>query len=133
MLLVFGVLWAITGVGALDHSSDGGPIFVHEYLPGWLRGTAWIACGVLAVGYAFRPPGHSDRVGFAALYIMPAIRVLSYTLAWIDYLVPVGGPGYELGWRAATIYAAMLAAVVITSGWPEPIRTPRPSDFEEED
>lgn len=132
MLLTFGVLWTVIGAGALSSSGSISPSLIHEYLPAWLRASLWIACGLLAIAYAFRPPGLSDRVGFAALYIMPAVRVLSYTLAWIDYLVPIGGEGYELGWRFAAIYASMLATVVITSGWPEPVRTPRPHELDEE-
>ena len=132
MLLVFGVLWMVVGVGVLDSSGVHAEL-LHERLPSWVRGGVWVVTGALAVFYAFRPPGLSDRVGFASLYIMPAVRVLSYTMAWIDYFIPIGGDGYASGWRFAAVYAVMLAAVMITAGWPEPTRTPRPSDFDGED
>lgn len=127
VLLILGLIWIILGLGVLDSGGISDEL-LHERLSPTLRGAAWIVTGLVAIGYAFRPTGLGDQVGFAALYLMPAVRVASYTTAWVDSLIPVGGPGYESGWRFAAIHAAIVTAVAITAGWPEPPRTPRPED-----
>lgn len=119
MLLALGVCWVILGVGVLDSTSSINPSLLHERIPHEVRGWAWIITGLVAIAYAWRPTGIHDAPGYLALYLMPAIRVVSYGLAWLDHLLPIGGTGYALGWRFAAIYLAMLAAVIISAGHPE--------------
>ena len=119
MLLSLGAIWIVLGLGVLDSTSTT-VVAPHEALPQTWRGAAWIITGTIAVAYAIRPKGLPDHHGFAALAAMPIVRVVSYTLAWVDHLLPIGGDGYRLGWRFAATYAAMLAAVLVTAGWPDP-------------
>lgn len=129
MLLVFGVLWIIMGAGTTQTPLDPDSPLVHERFPEGLRGSLWLATGALAIFYAWRPPGLRDAVGFVALYAMPATRVLSFGWAYLDHLIPwIGGPGQDDAWRGAVVYAAMIAAVVITAGWPEPPHQQLPDD-----
>lgn len=119
MLLTLGTCWIIIGLGIID-SPAGDINLLHTRLPVTVRVALWIGTGAVAILYAWRPPGMHDAPGYAALYLMPAWRVLSYTLAWIDSLAPLGGDGLADGWRFAAAYAAMLSAVIVSAGWPEP-------------
>lgn len=127
ILTAYGLIWIVLGLGVATGSGTSFGL-LHEVIPAQLRGLAWVITGAVAIVFAWRPPGFHDAPGFVALYIMPAVRVLSYGLAWIDHLLPIGSPGYEQGWRFAATYAAMLAAVYICSGWPDHPRTRLPRE-----
>ena len=127
ILLTLGFMWVVIGLGVYDSAGVDRDL-LHEYIPSQVRALLWIVTGLLAIVHSFRPPGMSDALGFAALYLTPAMRVVSYALAWVDSLVPGMGDGYPQAWRFLAIYSSMLAAVIITSGWPEPISAPRPGD-----
>ena len=119
ILLLCGAAWVSIGVGTFDDSIT--PGLLHEqFMPAWARSVVWVITGLLAIVYAWRPPGFSDATAWLALYTMPAIRTVSYTLAWLDSMFDFGGPGLERGWQFATIYAVMVGVVMICSDWPEP-------------
>lgn len=121
VLLTYGILWIVVGLGVYGSAGIGQGL-LHELIPSQVRGALWVGTGLLAVVYAWRPRGMSDALGFAALYLAPAIRVLSYGVATILAALPGHHPGaYDNAWRFLVIYAAMVAGVAITSGWKEPI------------
>lgn len=129
ILLIFGGLWVVLGVSVLDEPESS---LLHEVLSPQIRSTMWVSTGLVAALHAFRPPGISDAIGFAALYVMPALRVLSYSLAWGASVMPGLGPGDPDAWRLLAVYSAILGAVVVMSGWAEeaPIPIPIPEKVE---
>lgn len=125
--MLLGVAWVLIGVGALDWNMTGaasphGPL-LHDMLPLGFRSTLWVTGGVVAAVYAWRPPGFDDAAAWALLYVPPAIRLVSYSVAWIDSALPFGGAGWSQGWAPAAIYMAMVGVVYTCADWPEP---PRP-------
>lgn len=118
VLVTFGLVWILVGAGINDELVI--PGVPHLLIPGMYRTMLWVITGVLAIIAAFRPTGFSDAFGWAALYMMPALRTVSYSIAWTDALIPWGGGGYDNGWKFAAIYFVMAAAVWFCSGWPEP-------------
>ena len=127
VLLTFGAVWILLGMSiSEDRIVEGVP---HLLIPGEIRTILWVTTGVLAILAAWRPPGFNDAFGWAALYLMPAVRTISYAIAWSDSWLPTGGEGYAAGWKFALIYFVMVAAVWICSGWAEPpARRARPKD-----
>ena len=129
ILLVFGLVWIGLGVGVL---TEGDPAYYDQivpftWLPETVRAWLWIVTGAAAVAYAWRPRiiAH-DGLGFLALYLMPAYRCGAFLWGWLDSRLPLGGgPGYPHGWVSALIYAAMVAAVIVCSTWPNPVPVDR--------
>lgn len=128
VLLILGLIWIMQGVGLLTPSGEAlGWVHIpllsgHEH---W-RAAGWIATGAVGVLFALRPRAiANDGIAFAALYVMPAYRLLAYTLAWLDSLLPLGGHGYSRGWLSALVYLALVRLIVICAGWSDPMPHPR--------
>lgn len=117
-LLMLGVVWCLIGLGVVGEPST--PGVWHHTWPDWVRIAMWVGCGATAVVFAWRPKGASDAIGWVALYLPPAVRAVSFLVAWSDYLLPLGGAGFARGWVSALIYGAMVAMVTLLSRWPEP-------------
>jgi hypothetical protein len=124
ILLAFGVAWIVIGTTLLDTRAvtPGGDDLFFEHLPLALRAWGWIVFGVFAMFHAFTPPRHTDWPGFAGLYVMPAIRAVSFLWGWLASLDHDGG--YPPGWRAAIFYLVFLAVLVTCAGWREPLPPP---------
>ena len=128
ILAVYGLVWV--GMG-LNVTHDGDPatwstLVPFNLVPPHVRGGLWIITGLLAVLYAIRPRCiHSDGLGFAALYVMPAWRVLAFTWSWAGAHIDLGGPGYPRGWVWALLHLVMVVAVMRVASWPNP---PKASD-----
>ena len=129
ILLVFGLIWIGLGVGVL---TEGEPAYYDQivpftWLPETVRAWLWIATGAVAVAYAWRPRiiAH-DGLGFLALYLMPAYRCGAFLWGWLDSRLPLGGgPGGLGDLASALIYAAVVAAVMVCSSWPNPVPADR--------
>ena len=123
ILIVMGAAWILLGIATfLSPQQPGTENLLHVILiPRAVEGAAWIVSGFVAVVYAHRT---DDEYGFLALYIMPAIRALSFFLGWLDSLSPVGSDGYSRGWFSALFYLIMILFIVICAGWPEPAPPP---------
>lgn len=79
-LLYLGIGWILIGVDVWFREVPTERQFMyHLHLPIWLRSAVWVVTGVIAVVFAFR---RNSTPGFAALYLMPAIRSSSFFLAW---------------------------------------------------
>lgn len=127
ILLVFGILWMWLGLGVLLYPDPPqySAIPMISDVPDAVRGYAWMISGGVAVAYAWRPRRFDhDGLAFAALYIMPAYRVVAFSLAWLDYVMPWFGFGYSRGLLAALPYAALVGAVMICASWAEPPTEP---------
>jgi len=123
ILIAMGVAWMLLGISTfVNPNTPGAEHLLHNIIfTNTVEGCLWIASGVIAVIFAHRT---DDEYGFLALYVMPAIRTLSYFLGWLDYLSPVGGAGFALGWFSTLFYLIMIVFIVICAGWPEPPKAP---------
>ena len=124
ILMTMGTAWILIGLGSLTGGNriPGTGNLIHVLLlPAPVEGGLWVLSGILAVIFANRT---DDEYGFLALYIMPAVRALSYFLGWVDYLSPVATAGYPRGWLSSLFYVVMILFIVICAGWPEPPHYP---------
>lgn len=117
VLILCGVVWIMLGFGVLDAPRVGVP---HEAIPAPMQAGLWVATGAIAIASGWRPPGYQDALGWLALYLMPALRTVSYTIGWIDSLTPYGGPGYARGWVNALTYGVMVVFIYLCASWPDP-------------
>ena len=121
LLLVFGIAWILLGIATLDEAGYPGVDSVpHFTIPYVVRMFLWCGSGVVAIATAFRPCGKSDALGWAVLYFMPAVRALSYGLAYIWNVTPLPGDGYPDGVIWCGVYGIIVVTVHICSGWPNP-------------
>jgi hypothetical protein len=129
ILISFGLAWLVIGTTLLDTRAvtPGGDDLFFEQLPIVIRAWGWIVFGLLAIAAAIAPPGPPDWLGFAALYVMPAIRAVSYLWGWLASLDHQGG--YPPGWRAAIFYLIFLAVLITCAGWREPLPPPPQSAY----
>ena len=110
------------GAGVASEEPLPGTYAFHQHLPDFLRMGMWWITGALAVVIAFRPSGRSgDAIAWAALYLMPAVRFISYFMAWVDSMSPYGTIGHPRGWVSGTVYLCIMLTIYTCSGWPEPV------------
>ena len=125
IMSAFGVGWVLIGLAVNDDWAAG--IFApHLLIPPAVRAFLWIFTGVLAIVSAWRPVGYTDAFAWAGLYVMPAVRCISYFISWVDYMLPWGSIGYVNGWLFSGVYATIVSLVWICSGWPDVVLTPDP-------
>lgn len=130
LLMALGVIWIAIGLSTFETAGSRPGVLLHEQMPSSLRGSIWIFSGALAIFAAWRPPGVRDTFGWAVLYIAPTVRVVSYTLAWLESWPWLGLDSllytqpYADAWRFAIIYLAQSLTIVICAGWPNPIEIP---------
>lgn len=120
VLLVWGVIWSLIGVGkllspvsAVDH------LLITGYIPAPIRAGVWLITGLIAMVCAFRTRASGDAAGWISLYVMPSVLAVAYMIAWLQSLLYDVG-GIPLGWLGAAVYVALAAIVAICAGWPEP-------------
>lgn len=117
-LAFLGVLWICTGLSTWLVPPSSSYLLLSD--GEILRGGAWVATGIVALLHAPRRQGH-DALGFLALYLMPAYRVIAYGLGFLDWVAHgVGGPGDPRGLVGVLAWLVVLVFVVLVAGWPEP-------------
>lgn len=118
-LVVIGAVWVLMGAGVATGASSPPPGIAFAYIPTPARVVLWVAPGLGAIITGWRQAGTGRVPGW--LMIMPTIRVASYLLAWVLWLVPgtqnLGE--FRHGWFIAATYAAMIAAVLLCAAIPE--------------
>lgn len=118
-LLCIGTVWVIYGTGVLQRGSRFGyfPPDVSAVLDSPWWGVAWTATGLLGVACAFRRAPGEDTAGFVGLQLPPLAWFLISIGSWVtSWFTDYGGANY---WMSAAVWAAVLAAVYVVSGWPE--------------
>lgn len=117
-LLLVGAAYLAQGAASLDHWG----LAPHDLAPPAARALLWAVAGAVAIVTAWRPVRSTNPLGWAALYIPPAVWCVSYTLAFISYLVPAAGfpYAYSGGLAYAAVWGLVVAAVMVCSDWPEP-------------
>lgn len=119
VLTILGIMWIATGIGIMITP----PSEVYFLLSGWkwLRGLVWIGTGLLALWFARKPQGE-DALGFGALYLAPAFRVVAYGTGGINYLIE---PEFGAGGSARAIvqvftWTTIIIVIAVMAGWSEP-------------
>ena len=115
VLICFALGWFFIGLSVELMPQMGVPLSI---LPVWVRAGIWWVSAVVAFCYAFVPRWRSDAPGFVALYIPTALRVVSYFVAWLEFLRNPED-GLELGWLACIIFLIFTGLIIIISGWRE--------------
>lgn len=118
ILLSYGVVWALYGVGQLLRPlpDQRGIRLLLAVLPLNAWAVCWIAVGCVAIVAAWMPTG-ADYLGFGALLVMLVPWMLSYLASWW----PLGDN--PRGWISALLFLGIAAPVMVVAGWREP---PRP-------
>lgn len=130
-LVVLGLMWGVFAAGTLASPAARARSFVLiEYLPTVVQALLWLLTGATAfvVGVLGARRGN-DSLGHVALYVMPAVKLLSFIGSGLAYSVTSAVHAYNpdtqvLGWSGAW-YAASLWALVsvmlgLTAAWPNP-------------
>lgn len=135
-LIVMGLLWILFGIGILIAPYEPRPWVLFEMVPPIYRAPLWWATGGLALWQGLRGPRSDDSLGHVALYVMPATRLVSFTVAWVVHgcswvLVQFGQldhtVGLAQGWYAALIWGVLSVMLALAAAWPNPALTlPRP-------
>lgn len=138
-LLILGTVWVLFGVGVIVEVPEPRPWVLYEYLPQWTQAAGWWITGGIAIWQGARGPACPDRpdvLGHVALYLMPALRMVSFALAfllWLGSRVAVELSlthhviGFREGWYAAFVWAFVVVMLHHAASWPEPHRPiPRP-------
>lgn len=110
-LVLIGSIWVALGLSTLALDNI-------DHLP-LTVGIAWIVTGTVAIMSAQRRQGH-DAFGFLALYVMAAFRALTHLSDVVLWIVPDGRPGELQGIVGVLVWAAVIALIVLVSGWKEP-------------
>jgi hypothetical protein len=92
---------------------------IHTQIPLPIRIAIWSGAGIVAILAAFLP--RFEIIGFALLFIGPAERFLSFTVAMI------AGPNL-MRLTGVCVYLLHTALVVLIAAWPEPVVPRRSSE-----
>jgi hypothetical protein len=119
-LLVLGVIFLLVGLNAAIAPPDvdlSDRFLLHTLIPHPLQALLWIVPGALAIrASAHKGPGN-DGFGFIALVVPLIIRIVSYLVSFLAFLVGAGT--WAFGWSQALIWVAILALILIIAGWAE--------------
>lgn len=128
-LVVVGVVWLCLGVGTLLEEGNPIPWVPLQQAPPLLVAAGWWITGGVAIWTGMRGKVADDSWGHVALYVMPAAKVLSFSVAWLialasPVMMSVGLTdepiGYMRGWYAALIWGVVSVMLAVTAGWPNP-------------
>lgn len=135
-LLLLGGIWFVFGLGVLLQPETPVPGALHQLIPNGFSAAAWMLTAATAIVVAFRGRGSDDSLGHLALWIMPALRMLSYAGSWVLYLITAGidatpwfemAPlGYTNGWYPALVWAFVVTMLRLVAAWPNPAILPSP-------
>lgn len=126
-LIVLGAVWMLFGVGVTLDPQPPRSWVAYDYVWPWLQAAAWVLTGAIAVQQGFRGPHANDWVGHVALYVMPAVRVISFALSWIlwlcsSILTPDHVIGWSGGWYAGLVWSLVSVMLRLIADWPNPVR-----------
>lgn len=129
-LMLLGSFWVLFGVGILLEPVTARPWVIYEHLPVSAQAIGWWVTGLVAIWQGSRGPDRDDSIGHVALYLMPAVRLLSFAVAWLVYLGSMVAKqldwtertiGYANGWFAASIWCLVSAMLALAAAWPNPL------------
>ena len=125
-LLLFSIVWIVVGWSITLGDPDPEHMIPIEYLGTKFRVGLWYGCALIATIVAFRRNGGSrergDSFGFAVLMIPPALRAISYWVAWAQGLLGLGG--HIALWPEAVVWSVICIIVYRLARRPEMPRRP---------
>ena len=135
-LIITGAAWLLFGFGTLYSPLHPRDWVFHEQLPAWLNALGWVATGAVAIWQGLRGPGRQDYAGHVALYLMPALRIVSYGLSFVVFAatfllhhlgVSVQVVGFSGGWYSVLVWSLVSFMLAAAADWPNPVPPlPRP-------
>lgn len=132
-LMLLGLFWIMFGVASMLNPDTGEPWVLISYAPPVIQAACWWVTGGIAVTSGMMGKRRDDTVGHVALYLMPAIKVLSLSFSALIYglsLALVWGNvmdhaiGYADGWYPALVWVLVSACLVLAASWPNPAAPP---------
>jgi hypothetical protein len=113
-LALLSVAWVVLGFGIIVQGDpDPGHKVPIEYLGTPIRVGIWWVCAAAGIAAAARRPEHDDRWGFGFMIVPPALRAISYTVAWAQGVLGLSGQTSlwpdAVVWTAVTIFVYRLA------------------------
>ena len=142
-LVTMGTVYLAIGLGAMLDPGIKRSWSPYDYAPVWVQAGGWLLTGAVAIWQGARGAHADDYVGHTALFVMPAVRMLSALCSWIVYLATAGAEhvgidadpaGYVNAYYAALVWSLFLAAVSVGARWPNPLPplvAPHPPDPED--
>lgn len=121
-MILVGIIWALIGTGVLVGATPQYSGVWHATLPTPLVVGMWLTPAAVAMCTA--ASARWSPLGLGLLTIPPVVTMCSYLTAWIIALVPGPPEGDTGGWYRASIYAAMVALVMLLSHIPATVRAP---------
>lgn len=135
-LILMGAMWILFGVGVLLSPVEARPGVLYEMIPAVYRAPVWWITGAIAIWQGTRGRVLDDSPGHVALYVMPAVRLVSFAVSGITYgltwaLVQAGWlnqtAGWAGGWYAALVWSFISLMLAVGASWPNPVPPiPRP-------
>lgn len=134
-LIVLGSVWLIVGFSILATPAEPRSWVAYQYAPPLVQAAAWWLSGGLAIWQGLRGPKVHDYLGHVALYLMPAVRAISFALSWLIWVVTstLSAAGYfhpigwASGWYAALVWFLVSLMLRLIADWPNPSQPiPRP-------
>lgn len=128
-LILMGAMWILFGVGVLLSPVAPRPGVLYEMVPAVYRAPIWWVTGVIAIWQGTRGPVADDSRGHVALYVMPAVRLVSFTVSALTYaiswtLMQIGllehTVGWSGGWYAALVWSFISLMLAVGAAWPNP-------------
>lgn len=114
IMILFGVGWITRGLAIATGASA-----AVQALPAWLGAGLWAGTGVAALACAVYLTPRLQALGYALLFIPPAIWSLSYLGAWFVSVVS-GDGGVPGAWSSGTAWGIFALLVMIESRRGEP-------------
>ena len=117
-MVLLGTIWVLMGVGVLTGTSQPADGLLFTAIPAPIRGATWVATGLLAVASGLT--SYRTSRALSLLVLMPMLRLVSYLLAWVLYLIPGDeswwlGAESERGWYQGLFYLTMIAFVAFAA------------------
>lgn len=128
-LMLMGVMWIAFGLGVMIQPNIPRSWVLYEYLPPLAQAAGWWLTGLIAVWAGLKGPARDDSMGHVALYLMPAVRLISFVFSWLIYLgslvaQDLGWKGHTIGfaegWFIAAVWCLIQLMLAIAASWPNP-------------
>lgn len=130
-LILLSIVWVVVGWSVTANGDPEPGVKVPlDYLSEPARAFLWYGAAAVATTVALIRPltrNARDSIGFAILILPPALRALSYWIAWFEGLIGVGG---EISlWPNAVVWSTICIIVYRLAQRPELPRRPDGGEY----